>query len=51
MKSIKNFIKNHSGQITSFALAMAVIATNLTCWGKAYQEELPDEIDMLRKFK
>ncbi|WP_287714654.1 cyclic lactone autoinducer peptide [Blautia sp.] len=51
MKFIKSFIKNHSTQITSFALAMAVIITNMNCWGKAFQEKLPEEIDKLRKYK
>lgn len=37
MKFIKSFIKNHSTQITSFALAMAVIITNMNCWGKAFK--------------
>ena len=30
MKFIKSFIKNHSTQITSFALAMAVIITSIS---------------------
>lgn len=51
MKYVKKFIKNHATQITSLAMAMAVIVTNMTCWGRAYQEELPEEVDRLRKFK
>ena len=50
MKFIKSFIKNHSTQITSFALAMAVIITNMNCWGKAFQEKLPEGRKFFARF-
>lgn len=35
--------------VANLLTSIAVISVNTTCWHLAYQEEIPKEIDVLRK--
>ncbi len=48
---MKNLMKKSAGIIAGLAMFVTMFTVNATCWMKAYQEELPEELNDLRKFQ
>ena len=50
-KEMKNLMKKSAGIIAGVAMFVTMFTVNATCWMKAYQEVLPEELNDLRKFQ
>lgn len=49
-KIVDNIVEKYAGFIATFALAMATMIANSTCVCIMYQEPLPEDAKVLRRF-
>jgi cyclic lactone autoinducer peptide len=49
-KKIAQFVTKFGGTMAAFAMVVAVLTANSTCFWLSYQPEEPDEIKQLKKF-